>query len=110
MTAPLTAGARVRIVIESTVESLDSGDMRLTNGITLTSTDPAQLDWAVTVQEMGWEPGDVVNDGHDNLLRVVVDGIHRWQRPDGAPTYDDETNLASLTVITRANTTPESST
>lgn len=97
---PLTAGARVRIVIEATVESLDSGSLALTGGIGIDR--PDLLD--ITVLEPGWQPGDIADDGHGRLLRVRRDdGVDHWVRQTGGrAVYDDETNLASLAVVQRA--------
>ena len=94
------AGARVRIVIEDTVESLsDNGDWTTTGGIHLTGVTPHNA--TTTILEPGWQPGDIVNDGHSDLVRIRrEDGVHLWQRVDnGQPVYDDETSLASLTVV-----------
>lgn len=96
-----TAGSRIRIVIEDTVESTDSGTLRTTGGVYIESLgEPGAL--TLQVLEPGWQLGDIVHDGHDQLVRINKgDGIHVWQRPNGYVTYDDETNLASLQLIHR---------
>jgi hypothetical protein len=99
---PLTAGAQVRISIETTVESLNDHELTLTGGTTITYTDPAALGLSVLIR--GWEPGDIVDDGYGWLLRVRRDdGVDVWQRADGMTVYDDETSLASLRVVARAS-------
>lgn len=102
MTARPTAGARIRILIEDTVESAD-GDLQLTNGAAIQGwNDPNAM--TVDVIAPGWQLGDIVHDGHDQLVRIDKgDGVHVWQRPNGYVTYDDETSLASLRIIRRAD-------
>lgn len=99
MTDHPQAGARVRIVIEDTIESRSGdGDWTTTGGITLTGITPGNA--TTTILLPGWQPGDIVNDGHTDLFRIRrEDGIHVWRRPDGRHVYDDETSLASLTTI-----------
>ncbi|MEU8682961.1 hypothetical protein [Streptomyces sp. NPDC048611] len=94
-----TAGSRVRIVIEDTVESMNSGTLRTTGGVYIESLgQPGAL--TLQVLEPGWQVGDIVHDGRDQLVRIDRgDGVHVWQRPNGYVTYDDETDLASLRVI-----------
>ncbi|MGW2384449.1 hypothetical protein [Streptomyces sp. NPDC001658] len=103
MTEHPQAGARVRIVIEDTIESRsEAGDWTTTGGINLTGVTTANA--TTTILEPGWQPGDIVNDGHNNLIRIQrQDGVQLWQGPDGRPVYDDETSLASLTVVHRAS-------
>ncbi|RSS35227.1 hypothetical protein [Streptomyces sp. WAC08241] len=98
----LTAGARVRIVIEATVESLGHRELELTGGTRIDYTELSGL--GMTILENGWQPGDVVEDGYGPLMRVArEDGVHLWQRVNGGRVvYDDETSLASLRVISRA--------
>lgn len=95
-----SAGARVRIVIEDTIESADS-DLVTTGGITLTGlTDTNAL---IQLLTPGWQVGDIAHDGHGQLNRIRRDdGVELWQRPNGRPVYDDETSLASLTLYLRA--------
>ena len=108
MTAPgeqqlaLTAGARVRIVIETTVESLNSGELQLTGGTRIEYRDLPSI--GLTVLEAGWQLGDIADDGYGPMVRVArEDGVHLWQRlSDGRITWDDETSLASLRLISRA--------
>lgn len=97
---PLTAGARVRITIETTVESLGSHGLVLTGGVSIDR--PDLLD--ITVLERGWQPGDVADDGYGRLLRVRRDdGVDHWVRQAGGRiVYDEETSLASLAVVARA--------
>ncbi|MFF6844687.1 hypothetical protein ACFY8X_38855 [Streptomyces tanashiensis] len=98
----LTAGARVRIVIETTVESLGHRELELTGGTRIDYTDLSSL--GLTVLEDGWRPGDIAEDGHGHLVRVArEDGVHHWQRINGGRVvYDDETSLASLRIVSRA--------
>jgi hypothetical protein len=98
----LTAGARIRIVIETTVESLGDRELQLTGDTRIEYADLAQL--GLTVVETGWQPGDLVDDGYGPLIRVArEDGVHLWQRVNGGRVvYDDETSLASLRVLHRA--------
>lgn len=98
----IQAGARVRIIIETTVEAVGDGEITLT-GDTHITYQPGQLD--ITVLEPGWQPGDIADDGHGPLGRVCrADGVQHWVRiADGFTVYDDETSLASLTLISRAN-------
>lgn len=99
MNARPTAGSRVRIVIEDTVESTNSGTLRTTGGVYFESLgEPGAL--TVEVLEPGWQIGDIVHDGRDQLVRIDKgDGVHVWQRPNGYVTYDDETSLASLRLV-----------
>ncbi|GAA3590796.1 hypothetical protein [Streptomyces osmaniensis] len=103
MTEQPQAGARVRIVIEDTIESRSGdGDWVTTGGITLTGVTPANATTAIL--QPGWEPGDVVSDGRETLRRIrCQDGVELWERDNGRYVYDDETSLADLTVIHRAS-------
>ncbi|MEV5915759.1 hypothetical protein AB0M00_43615 [Streptomyces chartreusis] len=103
MTDQPQAGARVRIVIEDTIESRSGdGDWVTTGGITLTGVTPANA--TTTIIEPGWQPGDVVSDGRETLHRIrCQDGVELWERDNGRYVYDDETSLADLTVIHRAS-------
>lgn len=98
----LTAGARVRIVIETTVEALNDGEIRLTGYTDIHYRDLDRV--GLTVLESGWQPGDIVDDGYGLLVRVArEDGVHLWQRVDGGRVvWDDETSLASLRLVSRA--------
>lgn len=98
----LTAGARVRIVIETTVEALGHRELQLTDGTRIEYADVAHL--GLTVLEGGWRPGDVVDDGYGPMVRIArEDGVHLWQiLNSGRPVYDDETSLASLRIVSRA--------
>lgn len=100
MTAP-TPGARVRITIEGTV--LDAQ-----NGIRLTSdTHIAELgdDVHIEILASGFQLGDVVNDGHSNLMRIRDEGgSELWMRPDGRKVWDDATNPDRMTVVSRSAT------
>lgn len=98
---PSLAGARVRIVIEDTVESCDSGDLRATRGASVQGLEQPGAA-TVHVLDPGWRPGGVVHDGRDELVRVIRHGVHAWQRPDGVLTYDDEVRLSCLRVVRRA--------
>ena len=102
MSSKLTAGARVRIVIETTVESLGDREIELTGGTRIDYTNLSDL--GLTVLQVGWQPGDLVHDGHSLLVRIArEDGVHHWQRvQSGRVVYDDETNLASLRLISRS--------
>lgn len=97
----IQAGARVVIHIETTVEAVGDHEITLTDGTHITYQ-PGQL--PITVIEPGWQPGDVADDGHGPLVRMVRDdGVHLWMRVDGGRTvWDDETSLHSLTLISRA--------
>ena len=103
MTDQPQAGARVRIVIEDTIESRSGdGDWITTGGINLTGVTPANA--TTTILEPGWQPGDVVHDGRETLRRIrCEDGVELWERDNGRYVYDDEISLASLTVIHRAS-------
>lgn len=103
MTEQPQAGARVRIIIEDTIESRSaSGDWTTTGGINLTGVTPNNA--TTTIVEPGWQPGDIANDGHTDLFRIRrEDGVHLWKRPDGQHVHDDQTTLASLTTIHTAD-------
>ena len=102
MTDHPQAGARVRIIIEDTIESRSGdGDWITTGGINLTGVTPDNA--TTTILEPGWQPGDVVHDGRETLRRIrCEDGVELWERDNGRYVYDDETSLASLTVVHRA--------
>jgi hypothetical protein len=97
----VTAGARVSLTIETTVESVGSNEIRLSGGTRIEFDDFARLN--LTVVESGWQPGDVVDDGSGPMVRLVrEDGVHYWQRLHGGRVvYDDETSLSELRAVSR---------
>ncbi|WP_141747604.1 hypothetical protein [Streptomyces nanshensis] len=95
---PVSAGARVRIHLEDTVEYVsDSGEIALTGGARLDQLDRR----AVWVLAAGWKVGDIVTDKDgDRLVRDVHEGVEKWrEEKTGRHIRDDETSLSALTRV-----------
>lgn len=103
-----TAGARIRMTIEGTVQhSWQPGLFTLGDGTHVSYT-PGQH--AVTVLAPGWEVGDIIDTEHGVLTRVVNDGYAHWRCTEFEPPrdfHDDQVRPADVRVIHRVKPVPE---
>lgn len=94
-----TPGARVRIMVEGTVQTAQPGEIQLASGTHITSHTP---DVTVEILKPGFQAGDVVHNGDTHLMRVSPEGQPAyWIGSDGRQIQDDEHDPTRLNLVTR---------
>ncbi len=103
----VTAGARVRITIEGTVQhAYQHGGFTLSDGTTVNYNTDRH---AAVILSEGWETGDMIRTAHGLLIRCDDGGYAHWRRYDpansenGRRIHDDEVNPDRVTVVQRAS-------